>query len=129
MTSKVGLHEHEGMHPFVVAKQPRLKKIRPTKEDTGVRWLRTTWILTVFGGMYFYHSMFHAKAQRGFWLKLFTASDSAAITASAAYGAATHLDLAKGRAELRGGRHVLWLWVGCLSGGARSVAAAPLLLG
>ena len=45
MTSKVGLHEHEGMHPFVVAKQPRLKKIRPTKEDTGVRWLRTTWIL------------------------------------------------------------------------------------
>ena len=85
--------------------------------------------LTVFGGMYFYHSMFHAKAQRGFWLKLFTASDSAAITASAAYGAATHLDLPKGRAELRGGRHVLWLWVGCLSGGARSVAAAPLLLG
>ena len=73
--------------------------------------------------------MFPCHGQCAVWLKLFTASDSAAITASAAYGAATHLGRAKDRAEVRGGRHVLWLWVGCLSGGVRSVAAAPLLLG
>ena len=45
VTSKVGLHEHEGSPVFVVAKMPRHKKLRPGKEDDGVRWLRTTRVL------------------------------------------------------------------------------------
>ena len=44
-TSKVGLHEHKGSPVFVVAKMPRHKKLRPGKEDDGVRWLHTTWVL------------------------------------------------------------------------------------
>ena len=45
MTSKVGLHEHEGSPVFVVAKMPWLKKLRPGKEDDGARWLRITRVL------------------------------------------------------------------------------------
>ena len=45
VTSKVGLHEHEGSPIFIVAKLPKHKKIRPAKEDDGARWLRTTRVL------------------------------------------------------------------------------------
>ena len=40
-------HEHEGSPVFVVAKMPRHQKLRPGKEDDGVRWLRTTWALRI----------------------------------------------------------------------------------
>ena len=65
------------------------------------------------GGMYFYHSMFDlCHGQCAIWLKLFTTSNCAALTAVAAYGAASRPAPGKGQAELRGGRHVFWLWVG-----------------
>ena len=51
----------------------------------------------------------------------FTTANRAAITSSAACGAAAHLVPRKGRVEPRGGRHVHWLWVGCLFGGVRFV--------
>ena len=51
----------------------------------------------------------------------FTTANHTAITSSVACGAAAHLVPGKGRVGPRGGRHVLWLWVGCLFGGVRFV--------
>ena len=76
----------------------------------------------VFGGMYFYHNMFivcHCPTRH--LAQVFITANCTAIASLAACGAATHLAPEKGRAGLRGGRHVLWLWVGCLFGGVRFV--------
>ena len=68
----------------------------------------------VFGGMYFYHNMFIAcHCPTRHLAQVFITANCTAI----ACGDATHPAPEKGRAGLRGGRHVLWLWVGCLFGG------------
>ena len=48
LSSKEGLHEHEGHDPVVVAKGPRLMRARPPGagySDINRRWLRSTWFL------------------------------------------------------------------------------------
>ena len=48
LTSKEGLHEHEGYDPVVVAKGPRLMRVKPplaVKKPFGSKWLRSTWFL------------------------------------------------------------------------------------
>ena len=48
LTSKEGLHEHEGHDPMVVAKGPRLMRVKPplaVETPFGSKWLRSTWFL------------------------------------------------------------------------------------
>ena len=48
LTSKEGLHEHEGHDPVVVAKGPRLMRVKPplaVMTPFGSKWLRSTWFL------------------------------------------------------------------------------------
>ena len=48
LTSKEGLHEHEGHDPVVVAKGPRLMRVKPplaVVTPFGSKWLRSTWFL------------------------------------------------------------------------------------
>ena len=48
LTSKEGLHEHEGHDPVVVAKGPRLMRVKPplaVMTPIGSKWLRSTWFL------------------------------------------------------------------------------------
>ena len=48
LTSKEGLHEHDGHDPVVVAKGPRLMRVKPplaVETPFGSKWLRSTWFL------------------------------------------------------------------------------------
>ena len=48
LTSKEGLREHEGHDPVVVAKGPRLMRVKPplaVETPFGSKWLRSTWFL------------------------------------------------------------------------------------
>ena len=48
LTSKEGLHEHEGHDPVIVAKGPRLMRVKPplaVVTPFGSKWLRSTWFL------------------------------------------------------------------------------------
>ena len=48
LSSKEGLHEHEGHGPVIVAKVPKLMRRQPPPTvqcPIGTRWLRSTWFL------------------------------------------------------------------------------------
>ena len=48
LSSKEGLHEHEGHDPVIVAKVPKLMRYQPPPTvqcPIGTRWLRSTWFL------------------------------------------------------------------------------------
>ena len=48
LSSKEGLHEHEGHDPVIVAKVPKLIRYQPPPTvqcPLGARWLRSTWFL------------------------------------------------------------------------------------
>ena len=48
LTSKEGLHEHDGRDPVVVAKGPRLMRVKPplaVETPFGSKWFRSTWFL------------------------------------------------------------------------------------